>query len=248
MQETNVIFSKIPVTLRALASILLSLTLGIVVSCGGGGGGGSSAPIQNPAPSITILSPSSATAGAAAQTLTINGTNFLSGSTVTYNNAAHTATFVNSTQLTIPLSASDQATAGSYAVVVTNPSPGGGASNSVNFTVNNSVPAITSLSPSSATAGAAGRTLTINGTNFLSGSTVTYNNAAHTATFVNSTQLTIPLSASDQATAGTYAVVVINPSPEEAARTRPTSRLTILCLRSRAFPHLPPRPGPQRRR
>lgn len=126
MQETNVIFSKIPVTLRALASILLSLTLGIVVSCGGGGGGGSSAPIQNPAPSITILSPSSATAGAAAQTLTINGTNFLSGSTVTYNNAAHTATFVNSTQLTIPLSASDQATAGSYAVVVTNPSPGGG--------------------------------------------------------------------------------------------------------------------------
>ena len=99
--------------------------------------------------------PASATAGAAAQTLTINGTNFLSTSTVTYNGVAHTATFVSSTQLTITLSASDQATAGTYAVVVTNPAPGGGASNSVNFTVNNPVPTITSLSPTSATAGAA---------------------------------------------------------------------------------------------
>jgi hypothetical protein len=122
---------------------------------------------------------------------------------------------VSSTQLTITLSASDQATAGTYAVVVTNPSPGGGASNSVNFTVtaNNPVPSITSLSPTSSNAGAAAQTLTINGTNFLTTSTVTYNGAAHTATFVSSTQLTITLSAGDQATAGTYAVVVTNPAP-----------------------------------
>ncbi|MGD1211252.1 MAG: hypothetical protein ABR973_07850 [Candidatus Acidiferrales bacterium] len=92
--------------------------------------------MQNPIPNITGLSPASATAGAAAQTLTINGTNFLSSSTVTYNSAAHAATFVSATQLTIQLTASDQATAGSYPVVVTNPTPGGGASNAVNFTVN----------------------------------------------------------------------------------------------------------------
>ena len=55
------------------------------------------------------------------------GTGFISTSTVTYNGVAHTATFVSSTQLTIMLSASDQATAGSYPVVVTNPAPGGGA-------------------------------------------------------------------------------------------------------------------------
>jgi hypothetical protein len=98
-------------------------------------------------------------------------------------------------------------------VVVTNPAPGGGASNSVNFTVNNSVPTITSLSPASATAGAAAQTLTINGTKFLSTSTVTYHAVAHTPTFISSTQLTITLSAGDQATAGTYAVVVTNPAP-----------------------------------
>src|SRR5712692_8323205 len=169
--------------------------------------------VNNPVPAITTLSPSSATAGAAAQTLTINGSNFVSTSTVTYNGVGHTATFVSSTQLTISLSAADQATAGTYPVVVTNPTPGGGASNSVNFTVNNPVPAITTLSPSSATAGAAAQTLIINGSNFVSTSTVTYNGVGHTATFVSSTQLTISLSAADQATAGTYPVVVTNPTP-----------------------------------
>jgi uncharacterized repeat protein (TIGR03803 family) len=164
-------------------------------------------------PTITGLSPSSATMGAAAQTLTINGTNFMSSSTVTYNSVAHNATFVSATQLTIPLSASDQATAGTDAVIVTNPSPGGGASNSMNFTIDNPLPTITSLSPSSATTGAAAQTLTINGMNFLANSTVTYNSTARTATFVSSTQLTISLSASDQATGGSFAVIVTNPSP-----------------------------------
>ena len=135
------------------------------------------------------------------QTLTINGTNFVSTSMVTYNGVAHTATFVSSTQLKIMLSAADQATVGTYAVVVTNPAPGGGASNSVNFTVdsvNNPVPTISSLSPSSVIAGAAAQTLTINGTGFIASSVVTYNGVAHAATFVSSTQLTIMLSASDQ--------------------------------------------------
>ena len=151
--------------------------------------------------------------GAAAQTLIINGTNFVSTSTVTYNAVAHTATYVSSTELEIRLRASDLATAGTYPVVVTNPAPGGGASNSMNFTVGSPAPAITSLSPASATAGAAARTLIIKGTNFATTSTVTYNAVAHTATYVSSTELEITLSASDQATAGTYPVVVTNPAP-----------------------------------
>ena len=157
---------------------------------------------SNPLPTLTSLSPASATAGAGAQTLTINGTNFLSTSTVTYNGVGHAATYVSATQLTITLSAGDQGMAGAYAVVVTNPAPGGGASNALNFTVNNPVPAITSLSPPSATAGAAAQTLTINGTRFLSSSTVTYNGVAHAATYVSATQLTITLSAGDQGHGG----------------------------------------------
>jgi hypothetical protein len=65
-------------------------------------------------PAITSVAPASAAAGAAAQALTINGSGFTSNSTVTYNGAAHTASYVSSTQLTIQLSAADLSTAGSY--------------------------------------------------------------------------------------------------------------------------------------
>jgi hypothetical protein len=180
-----------------------------------GGGGASSTPVtpSNAVPSISSLSPASAIAGAAAQTLTINGANFLSSSTVTYNGVAHTPTFVSSGQLTIPLTVSDQAMAGTDAVVVSNPSPGGGASNSVNFTVNNPAPTITTISPASAMAGTAAQTLTINGTNFLSNTTVTLNGVAHTASLISSSQMTIQLSASDQALSGVYPIVATNPAP-----------------------------------
>src|SRR5579862_8576719 len=162
---------------------------------------------KNPVPAITNLSPASAPAGAGAQTLTINGTNFLSNSTASFNGASHTTTFVNGTQLTISLTAPELATVGSYAVIVTNPAPGGGASNSVSFAVIFPPPVITGLSPSSATAGAAAQTLTIIGTGFVSGSTVTFNGGARAATFVNANHLTIALSAGDQTTVGSYPVV-----------------------------------------
>jgi len=130
---------------------VLSLLL-VLAGCGGGGGGGreTTPPASNPLPSITSLSPASATVGAAAQTLTITGTGFISSSTVTYNSTAQTATYVSSTQLTIQLTASEQATAGSFGVVVTNPSPGGGASNSVDFKVggvNNTISLGVNLGP-----------------------------------------------------------------------------------------------------
>ena len=98
-------------------------------------------------------------------------------------------------------------------MVVTNPAPGGGVSSPLNFAVNNPAPTLSSLSPASAVVGATSQTLTLTGTNFLASSTVTYNGVGHAATLVSSTQLTISLSATDQATAGSYAVVVTNPAP-----------------------------------
>lgn len=197
--------------------LLVCLAL-MASGCAGGGGysGSGAGGGSNPTPAISSLSPASAAAGSGAQTLTINGSGFMSSSTVTFNGAAHAAMYVSSMQLTISLSAGDQATAGSYAVVVTNPAPGGGLSNSVNFTVNpnpNPMPAITSLTPSSATKGTAAQTLTINGTGFMSTSAVTFNGTVRAATFLGATQLTIQLSAADQATEGNYPVMVTNPAP-----------------------------------
>jgi len=102
-----------------------------------------------PVPALTSLSPASAAVGATPQTLTLNGTNFLSTSTVTYNGVGHAATFVNSTELTISLNAADQATAGTYPLVVTNPGPGGGASSVLYFTVGTGSGGIVSLSATS---------------------------------------------------------------------------------------------------
>jgi hypothetical protein len=51
-------------------------------------------------------------------------------------NGSHLATtFVNSGQVTAKVLASDIATAGSAAVTVKNPAPGGGTSNALNFTI-----------------------------------------------------------------------------------------------------------------
>jgi hypothetical protein len=89
--------------------------------------------IQAPAPTITSISPTSAILGGAGFTLTVNGTNFVSGSTVNFNGNARTTTFVSATQLKAAILASDIATAGSSNVTVTN--PGGETSNVVSFTV-----------------------------------------------------------------------------------------------------------------
>jgi len=90
---------------------------------------------SNPQPSIANLSPSSAQAGSSPLTLAINGNGFIASSSVTINGASRVATFVNTNQLTITLTASDLATAGTLSVVVTNPPPGGGSSQSSAFTV-----------------------------------------------------------------------------------------------------------------
>jgi N-acetylneuraminic acid mutarotase len=169
----------------------------------------------NPVPTITGLNPSSLAVGAAPQTLTINGTGFLTSSAITYNGIAHAVAYLSGNQLMISLTSSDLATAGTYPVVVTNPAPGGGSSVAVDFTVSstNPVPAINSLSPASLTVGAPPQALTINGTGFLTSSTVSLNGAAHTVTYVGSSQLTISLTSADLATAGIYPVVVTNPAP-----------------------------------
>lgn len=200
-------------------SILVPLAVILTAGCGGSGGNSNQTPpppANNPVPDIASLSPSTLVVNSAAQTLTIVGTSFMSSSTVTFNGSARSVTFVSSTELTISLSASDLTTVGTDAVIVSNPTPGGGASNSVNFSVTLPAPLISSLSPISATAGDSSQTLTINGSNFVNGATATFNGTAHTVTFVSSTQLTITLTAADQATAGTFPVVVTNPDSQTA--------------------------------
>jgi hypothetical protein len=87
-----------------------------------------------PAPTIATLTPSSATAGGPAFTLTADGSNFVSGATILWNGSARTTTFVSATRVTASIPAPDIAAAGSVSVSVRNPD--GQASSPQTFTIN----------------------------------------------------------------------------------------------------------------
>src|SRR5438876_735847 len=191
-------------------------TYSVTISATNAGGTGSATltlTINNPVPTITSISPTSTTVGSAQFTLTVNGTKFVSTSTVNWNGSALTTTFVSSIKLTAIVPAANVATAGTASITVVNPPPAGGTSNSVTFTINNPVPTTTSISPTCIAAGSADFILTVNGTKFVSTSTVNWNGAPLATSFVSSTQLTATVPASLVATAGTASVTVANPSP-----------------------------------
>jgi len=181
-------------------------------------------PAGNPVPAITSLSPSSVAPGSSAFTLTVNGTNFVSGAVVRWNGLDRATTYVNTTQLTAAILAGDIATAGTGVITVFNPAPGGGSSSALSFTISgpNPVPAVTSLSPSNVTAGYAGFTLTVNGTGFVSTSVVRWNGNDRTTNFVNATLLAATITSTDIATPAFAQVTVFNPPPGGGASSSVT--------------------------
>jgi hypothetical protein len=114
--------------------------LALIMSACGGGGSGSSftptqPPAQNPVPNVASISPSNAPAGSRALTLTVTGSGFFAGSVVQWGGSARTTTFVSSTRLDAAINPGDLATAGTASVSVFNPSPGGGTSSGLVFSV-----------------------------------------------------------------------------------------------------------------
>ena len=210
----------LPMARKATSLWLFALAIPwLVLSVGCGGGVVSTVNNQsppNPIPTISSLSPNSAAAGSAAFTLTIIGTNFVAGALVNFGGAAPSTTFVNSTQLTVAISAATIGIAGTVGVTVINPAPGGGTSNDVNFTITNPTnpgPMIYFLDPSGAAVGGPAFTLVVSGSDYLASSIVQWNGSDRPTTFVNSTQLSAQISASDISATGIAAVTVFTPTP-----------------------------------
>jgi hypothetical protein len=168
--------------------------------------------VPPPAPTLTSVSPTSGPA-AGGTTITLTGTNFVSGATVRVGGTAATnVTFVSATQLTARTPAG---TAGARDVQVTNPD-GQSATRTGGFTYGASAPTLTSVSPTSGpTAG--GTIITLTGTSFVSGATVRVGGTAATnVTFVSATQVTARTPAG---TAGARDVQITNPDGQSATRT-----------------------------
>jgi uncharacterized repeat protein (TIGR01451 family) len=200
-------------TYRLLLAACVCLILFALVACGGGGGGSTPVTTPNPVPTLSALSPTSATVGSGSVQVTVTGTGFIWSSTVQWNGSAKTTTYVGATQLQITLAASDLATAGVAQVTVSNPSPGGGASSSVAFTINNPAPVLNSLIPASGIAGSGPNTIIVSGTGFVPSSVVQWNGSSRSTTFVSATRLWVALTAADVASAGSSQITVTNAGP-----------------------------------
>ncbi|HME09209.1 MAG TPA: SBBP repeat-containing protein, partial [Bryobacteraceae bacterium] len=152
-------------------------------------------------PNLLSLSPSSAPVGAASMNLVVNGSGFASGNVVLWNGSPLPTTFVSGTTLKAAVGSALFAAAGTALVSV-------GDSNSLAFRVTG--PAINSLSPSSVVPGSQNFTLTVNGFNFVTGSTVIFNGTSLTTTFKSSTQLTAIVPSSLLTSQVTVLVYVLN--------------------------------------
>ena len=89
----------------------------------------------NPLPAVTSLSPSTIPAGGAPFTLNVNGSGFVSASSVRWNGSPRPTTFVSATQVQAAITATDVASGGTASVTVFSPTPGGGTSSSLNFSI-----------------------------------------------------------------------------------------------------------------
>jgi uncharacterized protein (TIGR03437 family) len=217
-QSSILLIAQIPATDIANAG-----TANVTVFTPTPGGGVSNAAtatitaVTNPVPVLTGVTPNSITAGAATFTLVASGSNFTNSSKARWNGQDLQTTFGGSGQVAAQVPANLVASAGSAQVTVFTPAPGGGTSAAQTFTINaiqnNPTPSITTLNPAIVPAGSPMFTLTVTGTNFISGTTVRVNGNNRATTVVSSTQLNATIPAGDVANVGDLAITVFNPTP-----------------------------------
>ncbi len=170
--------------------------------------------VTPPAPTLSSVSPNS---GPTNQTtaITLSGTNFVSGATVKLGTLALSGvSFVSATQLTAQVASGTAQ--GVYSLTVTNPDSQSATLPNA-YTVNpppTPAPTLTSVSPTSGPANQ-NTTITLNGTNFVSGATVklgTLNLSG--VTFVSATQVRAVVASGTAQ--GVYGLSVTNPDNQSA--------------------------------
>ena len=154
-------------------------------------------------PTISSLSPTSASAGGAQFTLTVNGSNFISGNAVKWNSTSLTTTYISSSQLTATVTSGLIALPTTASITVTGST---GTSPAKSFSVYG--PTISSISPAWAAAGGSQFTLAVNGANFVSGALVSWDATALSTTIINAGQVTATVTAGLFASYGTHTITV----------------------------------------
>jgi hypothetical protein len=174
---------------------------------------GNNVQVDNPVPTVATLAPSSVLVGSPTGTITVNGTNFVSGITLAVNGSLRTTTYVSATQLTASLTADDFVSAAPLLLNAVNPQPGGGASGTIALVVTNPAPTIASVSPSELKAGSPATTVNVVGTGFIAGTGVLVNGAARPATVISAIAMKVALTSADLVNAGSLGITAVNSAP-----------------------------------
>lgn len=169
--------------------------------------------VLNPVPVLSSLSPPSVLAESPGFTLKLLGSGYNSSSVVRWDGVNRARTFIGDGELQISISSSELAMTGTAEVQVFSPSPGGGLTNTLIFSIVNPVPAITSVVPDSVAAGGPDFLLTVNGSGYNSASVVRWKGTDKNTFFVNQTQLVGSIPAADIAAGGPATVTVFNSTP-----------------------------------
>lgn len=209
--------SSTQLTIILPEAVLASTGVLAIKAVNPGPGGGGSNPVEftvnNPVPVLSALSLDNSLVGSSALPLTISGSNFVKETKVYIGSEELTADVKSGTQLSIVLPQTLLATAASLTVNVTNPGPGGGASNSLEFTVKNPVPAITSLSVNNITAGTSDFTLRVTGANFAAGAKLDFGSLHFAPSASASGQIEVTIPAAAISSGAVLPLTVTNPGP-----------------------------------
>lgn len=228
VSDAKITFGTTPLATTFVSATQLKATIpasalatsgSIPVSVTNPGPGGGTSPttisftVSNPSANIQTINPSAAFVGSAPFEMTVEGSGFVSGSTILFNGTGATTTFVSGQQLKAQIPASALGAAGDFPVAVQNPPPGGGVSAPVVFRVQYPAPSANTLSPNTASAGSNPTQVTVTGVGFFPATQITFDGAPAATTFVDSTHVRATLTASQLAAAGSILVRVVNPQP-----------------------------------
>lgn len=187
------------------------------------------------APTVTSISPTSVIAGSGQLALTVNGTGFLSTTTVQVGGIADATTFVSSTQITATVTPQQLMSGSQLSVIALNGTASSGSGAAINLQVNNPVPTIAALTPSVAVAGATPPTLVVTGTGFVPTTVIDVNASPRTTIYVSTTQINVTLTAADVATVGSLSLTAVNAA--QAAELRlPQQLQSTIRNRERSAP------------
>ncbi len=169
--------------------------------------------LPTPPPNAITLTPSAVALGSPTTTIAVAGSNFSAASVVVLAGTALPTTISSSTQLTFQLPAAQTTFARYLDVAVTNLANGAGTSPPAVLEVDNPSPAIAATGTGPLKVGAYDTALVLTGTNFVPASIVRFNGTPLATTYLSPTRLSYVLPYADQATAGLFALTVLNPAP-----------------------------------